>query len=138
MRKALVVFAVLMVMALVFTGCDKAGDTVAIFTAEGGYTLTCYKNGTWVCHVNDSQNGMEANLDMAKGTYTGNPAEDGPCTVTKTHEIDGLTFMGVLLMNTPRITNEEVPLVALDTPETETINITNGSFVYDNDTYTRR
>ena len=138
MKKALVVFAVLMVMALVFTGCDKAGDTVAIFTAEGGYTLTCYKNGTWVCHVNDSQNGMEADMDMAKGTYTGNPAEDGACTVTKTHEIDEGAWMSAIIMNTPKITNAEVPLVALDTPETETINIANGSFAFDEDTYTRR
>ena len=148
MKKALVVFAVLMMMALVFTGCDKAGDekpsgNITFKTADG-YTLTCKTDGTWICHLKDTKDGVELDFDVAKGTYTGTPAEDGECTVYTTHEIDGLTMLfvigGYVDSGKTKITSNDIPLkqFKLDTTKTETITIKDGKFTLDGTDYTRK
>ena len=112
---SLVVISALL-MAFSFIGCDNGtkhpadggqkDDTVATFiNAEKGYTITCKKDNTWIYHekltpeqVDEAltEMGMEelkgknivVDFDRAKGTYTGNPAEDGEFTITTTKETD--------------------------------------------------
>ena len=151
-KKIMVMAAALLAVLMLYVGCKKAtdgdgsGNTVVVFTSSdenGTMTLYCYNDGTWVVHVKGVEEGVEMDLDMAAGTYTGNPAEDGECTVTTTKNVN---IMGIFLAtmmtgeNPEKITNTNAPLqdVPAEEQKTETIIIVNGSFTLDGDTYTRK
>lgn len=112
---------------------------------KGTKTFTFYKDGTWVLYAKGFDKGVDIDLNSDAGTYTGDPAKDGECTLKYTKEADvasAYLFMLFSGQTTGRITNENAPLQ--DLPEnrqtTEIINIQNGSFTwkhYDGETYTR-
>ena len=86
MKKVLGALAILVLIALVFTGC---GDKATLFRAtndEGiSYVFSFDKDGSWTYYMNGSAEGITFNLAIMKGTYTGNPKQDGPLNLTQTH-----------------------------------------------------
>ncbi|MCR4712843.1 MAG: hypothetical protein K5751_00520 [Treponemataceae bacterium] len=125
MKKASCVIAVLiMMMALVLTGCgDMAGGATVFKVEHDGITKTITFNtdGTCFAHEKGIQDGIYGDITIFSGTYTGNPKADGILTLTVTKSVD--------FNNYPRsatiLTNENCPLIDI-TPETITFVVSNG------------
>lgn len=93
MRKFAKISAVFaaVVMVLVFAGCKSDDDdveTVAVYKFVDGdsyaETVTFYDDNTF--KVVAAVNG--ASMNVAEGTYTGNPAQDGTVGITVTRVLD--------------------------------------------------
>ena len=161
MKKILSVFAILIMVALVFTGCgDKAGSSTGGSSEGSG---------------NDGGSGSPGNGDVVfMGTYTDtDPQDPFNCTITMTFRTNGvfvchvsgilhgtsanlimeqgtytgdpnqdgiITCVTTHYMDTSNVdpsttmTNTNCPLRAVDNPYTETYTISNGRFTYGRDT----
>ena len=143
MKTVLKISALVAVLLIAFSmiGCkNDSATTTAVFTgSDSGLTLTlyCYTDNTWKVHASGTAGNITCNYDESTGTYTGNLAQDGECTVTVLKRVNGFTLLGLLLTATS-ITNENAPLETVENPTPETINIVNGSFTFDSVTFTRQ
>ena len=119
---------------------NDSATTTAVFTgSDSGLTITlsCYTDNTLKVHTCGTVGNITCNYDDSTGTYTGNPAQDGECTVTVLKTVNDYTLLGLFLTATS-ITNENAPLETVENPTPETINIVNGSFTFDSVTFTRQ
>ena len=116
---------------------------------SGASTLCFYEDGVWVSHSKGVIEGWTAEYkteyDEASGNYTGKPDLDGECTIKTTYSTNYADSLMLIEYNNAnsskkktKLTNDDFPLEALDTPKTETITIKNGSFDMDGKTYTRQ
>lgn len=147
MKTVLKISALVAVLFVAFSmvGCkNDSATTTAVFTgSDSGLTITlsCYTDNTWKVHTSGTVQGLSGNItcnyDDSTGTYTGNPAQDGECTVTVLKTVNDYTLLGLFLTATS-ITNENAPLETVENPTPETINIVNGSFTFDSVTFTRQ
>ena len=147
MKKILSGLAILFLIAMVFTGC---GDKATIFVGQDGSltnSIIFNNDGTWVCHIKGTNQGISFDLDEATGTYTGNPKEDGTITIKVTKMVDISSLLGAALVayfsngqTSITITNEQAPLQTIpeDEQTTQTITISGGKFTSNGTVYTRR
>ena len=136
MKKVLGAHAILVLIALVFTGC---GDKATVFRATNddgiSYVFSFDKDGSWTYYMNGSAEGITFNLTLMKGTYTGNPKQDGSLNLTQTH---GASInWNNITEDTTSITNELFPLVAI-TPSEFTLTISNGRITTSTIVFTRQ
>ncbi len=122
-------------IALVFTGC---GDKATLFKATNNgvsYVFSFDKDGSWTYYMNGSAEGITFNLTLMKGTYTGNPKQDGSLPIIITHE--ATIDYNSISPGTTSITNDVFPLVAI-TPTSGTIPIANGRITTNNLVFVRQ
>ena len=164
LNKAFLVLLAMLAIGFVatsFVACsddDDSPSTVAVYkdseaTTDEYEAITFYSDKTFVQHVYykqvDSDSGftLTVSLDVATGTYSGDPTKDGTVTCTVTKEVDESSMSEATLAATMEalsagktslsITNADVPLKAVTPYEiTATISGKNASVVIDDETET--
>lgn len=159
--KTLAVFAAVAALGFGFASCadddDDSGSGSALVayssTDSDGktYTISFYSNNTYAMHMNSNSTELGIagimDLDVQKGTYTGDPTKDGSVVCTSVSQVDEdkikELMMGAILSHSKslKITNSNCPLMALDSSDVETRTCTiSGTTLTDNEgnKYTRK
>lgn len=137
--KTLAVFAAVAALGFGFASCaddDDGGSGSALVayssTDSDGkiYTISFYSDNTYTMHMyrETTELGIAVtmDLDVQKGTYTGDPTKDGSVVCTSVSQVDkekmGKLMMGAVMsgQKSLKITNSNCPLVALDSSKVET------------------
>lgn len=138
--KTLAVFAAVAALGFGFASCadddDDSGSGSALVayssTDSDGkiYTISFYSDNTYTMHMyrETTELGIAVtmDLDVQKGTYTGDPTKDGSVVCTSVSQVDkekmGKLMMGAVMsgQKSLKITNSNCPLVALDSSKVET------------------
>ena len=147
--KALAVVAAVAALGFGFVSCsndddeDDGASVVAAYTTtyeDDGVpetdTITFYSDNTYAYHIYseevDDDMTLIMNLDVQKGTYTGNPTADGTVVCSSTSEVTKDTMYGLMLQamtsgsKSLTITNSNCPLIACDA-ETQNCTISDGA-----------
>lgn len=159
--KTLAVFAAVAALGFGFASCsDDDDDSASVLVAysstdsdgETG-TISFYSDKTYTMHMYSEITGLgmaiTMDLDVQKGTYTGDPTKDGSVVCTSVSQVDEdkikELMMGAILSHSKslKITNSNCPLETLDSSKVEKRDCTisgNGTTLTDNegDKYTRK
>lgn len=157
--KTLAVFAAIAALGFGFASCsDDDDDSASVLVAYSStdskgktYTISFYSDNTYAMHIysKETEDGrtLTMDLDVEKGTYTGDPTKDGTVVGTSVSQVDKekmeKLMMGAILSGSKSltITNSNCPLVALDSSKVETRKCTiSGTTLTDNEgnKYTRK
>ncbi|WP_298740072.1 hypothetical protein [uncultured Treponema sp.] len=161
--KALAVLAAVAALGFGFASCSNGNDdggsgsasSLAAYSrinSDGETeTITFYSDNTYAVHIyyEETNFGVAGimDLDVEKGTYTGDPTKDGSVVCTSVSQVDKeemqKLMMGAIISgsNSLTITNSNCPLVALDSSKVETRTCTiSGTTLTDDDgnKYTRK
>lgn len=160
--KTLAVFAAVAALGFGFASCaddDDGGSGSALVayssTDSDGktYTISFYSNNTYAMHMNSNSTelgiAVTMDLDVEKGTYTGDPTKDGTVVGTSEKRVGETKMLELMAIahgsgkKSLKITNSNCPLVALDSSKVEKRTCTisgNGTTLTDNegDKYTRK
>lgn len=136
--KTLAVFAAVAALGFGFASCsdddDGSGSALVAYSSTDSdgetYTISFYSNNTYTMHMyrESTELGIAGimDLDVQKGTYTGDPTKDGSVVCTSVSQVDkekmGKLMMGAVMsgQKSLKITNSNCPLVALDSSKVET------------------
>lgn len=166
--KTLAVFAAVAALGFGFASCSNddddddsgsgtSGSALVAFSRENSdgetETISFYSGNTYAVHIyyEETNFGVAGimDLDVQKGTYTGDPTKDGSVVCTSVSQVDkekmGKLMMGAVMsgQKSLKITNSNCPLVALDSSDVKTRTCTisgNGTTLTDNkgNKYTRK
>lgn len=159
--KTLAVLAAVAALGFGFASCSDddddsgSGSVLVAFSrvnSEGETeTISFYSDNTYAVHIyyEETNFGVAGimDLDVQKGTYTGDPTKDGTVVGTSVSQVDEekmkKLMMGAILSGSKSltITNSNCPLVALDSSKVETRTCTiSGTTLTDNEgnKYTRK
>lgn len=159
--KTLAVFAAVAALGFGFASCadddDDSGSGSALVayssTDSDGkiYTISFYSDNTYAVHIyyEETNFGVAGimDLDVQKGTYTGDPTKDDTVVGTSVSRVDEMQMFGLMMQalgsgsKSLTITNSNCPLVDLDSSDVETRTCTiSGTTLTDNegDKYTRK
>ena len=139
--KTLAVFAAVAALGFGFASCadddDGSGGGSSALVAFSRVnsdgeteTISFYSGNTYAVHIyyEETNFGVAGimDLDVQKGTYTGDPTKDGSVVCTSVSQVDKekmqKLMMGAILSGSKSltITNSNCPLVALDSSDVET------------------
>ena len=132
MKKAIGLFAILVLMALVFTSCGAGGT--AYKCTEGSYTetYTFKSDNTWEYSAKGTEDGTSYDLVIASGTYTGDPKKDGTLTLKCTKIVNLTSFAS---STATKITNSNFPLESCAEFSYASFNVSNGQFTHGGETF---
>ena len=161
--KTLAVFAAVAALGFGFASCSDdddgsgsgSGSALVAYSSTDSdgdtYTISFYSDNTYAMHLysKETEDGrtLTMDLDVEKGTYTGDPTKDGTVVGTSVSQVDeekmGKLMMGAILSGSKSltITNSNCPLVALDSSKVKTRKCTiSGTTLTDNEgsKYTRK
>lgn len=159
--KTLAVFAAVVALGFGFASCadddDDSGSGSALVAfsrvnSDGEtYTISFYSDNTYTMHMysKSAEKGIAVtmDLDVEKGTYTGDPTKDGTVVGTSVRGIEEMKMLELMAIahgsgkKSLKITNSNCPLVALDSSKVETRKCTiSGTTLTDNEgnKYTRK
>lgn len=138
--KTLAVFAAVAALGFGFASCadddDGSGGGSSALVAfsrvnsdDETETISFYSGNTYAVHIycEKSNFGVAGimDLDVQKGTYTGDPTKDGSVVCTSVSQVDEdkikELMMGAILSHSKslKITNSNCPLMALDSSKVE-------------------
>lgn len=137
--KTLAVFAAVAALGFGFASCadddDDSGSGSALVafsrvnSDDETETISFYSGNTYAVHIYHEETNFGVagimDLDVQKGTYTGDPTKDGSVVCTSVSQVDkekmGKLMMGAILSGSTSltITNSNCPLVALDSSKVE-------------------
>lgn len=137
--KTLAVFAAVAALGFGFASCADdddggSGSALVAFSRENSdgetETISFYSGNTYAVHIyyEETNFGVAGimDLDVQKGTYTGDPTKDDSVVCTSVSQVDKekmqKLMMGAILSGSKSltITNSNCPLVALDSSEVKT------------------
>ena len=161
--KTLAVFAAVAALGFGFASCSDdddgsgsgSGSALVAFSRTDSdgetYTISFYSDNTYTMHMYEKFTeygiAVTTDLDVEKGTYTGDPTKDGTVVGTSVSEVDkmkGLELMAIAHGSGSKsltITNSNCPLEALDSSKVEKRTCTiSGTTLTDDEgnKYTRR
>lgn len=161
--KTLAVFAAVAALGFGFASCSDdddgsgsgSGSALVAFSRTDSdgetYTISFYSDNTYTMHMYEKFTeygiAVTTDLDVEKGTYTGDPTKDGTVVGTSVSEVDkmkGLELMAIAHGSGSKsltITNSNCPLETLDSSDVETRNCTiSGTTLTDDEgnKYTRK
>ena len=164
--KTLAVFAAVATLGFGFASCaddddggsgSGSGSALVAFSRVNSdgetETISFYSNNTYAMHIysRETEDGrtLTMDLDVQKGTYTGDPTKDGSVDCTSGSEVDKMKMFGLMMgailsgSKSLTITNSNCPLVTLDSSKVETRTCTisgNGTTFTDDEgnKYTRK
>lgn len=161
--KTLAVFAAVAALGFGFASCSDdddgsgggSGSALVAFSRVNSddetETISFYSGNTYAVHIYHEETNFGVagimDLDVQKGTYTGDPTKDGSVVCTSVSQVDkekmGKLMMGAILSGSTSltITNSNCPLVALDSSKVEKRTCTiSGTTLTDDegDKYTRK
>ena len=136
--KTLAVFAAVAALGFGFASCaddDDGGSGSALVTFsrvnsdDETETISFYSGNTYAVHIYCEKTNFGVagimDLDVQKGTYTGDPTKDGSVVCTSVSQVDEdkikELMMGAILSHSKslKITNSNCPLMALDSSKVE-------------------
>lgn len=140
--KTLAVFAAVAALGFGFASCaddddggsgSGSGSALVAFSRVNSddetETISFYSGNTYAVHIycEETNFGVAGimDLDVQKGTYTGDPTKDGSVVCTSVSQVDkekmGKLMMGAILSGSKslKITNSNCPLMALDSSKVE-------------------
>lgn len=135
--KTLAVFAAVAALGFGFASCsdddDGSGSALVAYSGKDSDgntgTISFYSDKTYTMHMYSKETvagiTLTMDLDVEKGTYTGDPTKDGTVVATSESGIDdakiGELMKGLLGSGSKSltITNSNCPLVALDSSKVE-------------------
>lgn len=117
--KTLAVFAAVAALGFGFASCaDDETETISFYSGNTyAVHIYCEETNFGVAGIMD--------LDVQKGTYTGDPTKDGSVVCTSVSQVDEdkirELMMGAILSGSKslKITNSNCPLLALDSSKVE-------------------
>lgn len=136
--KTLAAFAAVAALGFGFASCsdddDGSGSALVAYSSTDSDdrtgTISFYSDNTYAMHMNSNSTelgiAVTMDLDVEKGTYTGDPTKDGSVVCTSVSQVDkekmGKLMMGAVMsgQKSLKITNSNCPLVALDSSKVET------------------
>ncbi|WP_440558288.1 hypothetical protein [Treponema succinifaciens] len=138
--KTLAVFAAVAALGFGFASCadddddSGSGSALVAFSRENSdgetETISFYSGNTYAVHIyyEETNFGVAGimDLDVQKGTYTGDPTKDDSVVCTSVSQVDKekmqKLMMGAILsgQKSLTITNSNCPLVALDSSDVKT------------------
>lgn len=140
--KTLAVFAAVAALGFGFASCSDdddgsgsgSGSALVAFSRVNSddetETISFYSGNTYAVHIYCEKTNFGVagimDLDVQKGTYTGDPTKDGSVVCTSVSQVDkekmGKLMMGAVMsgQKSLKITNSNCPLVALDSSKVET------------------
>lgn len=136
--KTLAVFAAVAALGFGFASCsDDDDDSASVLVAYSGTdsdgeteTISFYSDNNYAVHIYHEETNFGVagimDLDVQKGTYTGDPTKDGSVDCTSVSQVDeekmGKLMMGAILSGSTslKITNSNCPLEALDSSKVKT------------------
>lgn len=137
--KTLAVFAAVAALGFGFASCaddddSGSGSALVAFSRENSdgetETISFYSGNTYAVHIyyEETNFGVAGimDLDVQKGTYTGDPTKDDSVVCTSVSQVDEERMkelmMGAILSGSKslKITNSNCPLVPLDSSKVET------------------
>ena len=159
--KTLAVFAALAALGFGFASCadddddSGSGSVLVAFSRVNSddetETISFYSGNTYAVHIYCEKTNFGVagimDLDVQKGTYTGDPTKDDSVVCTSVSQVDKekmkKLMMGAILSGSTSltITNSNCPLVDLDSSDVKTRKCTiSGTTLTDNegDKYTRK
>lgn len=137
--KTLAVFAAVAALGFGFASCadddddSGSGSVLVAFSRVNSdgetETISFYSGNTYAVHIyyEETNFGVAGimDLDVQKGTYTGDPTKDGSVVCTSVSQVDEdkikELMMGAILSHSKslKITNSNCPLMALDSSKVE-------------------
>lgn len=137
--KTLAVFAAVAALGFGFASCadddDDGGSGSALVafsrvnSDDETETISFYSGNTYAVHIYCEKTNFGVagimDLDVQKGTYTGDPTKDGSVVCTSVSQVDeekmGKLMMGAILSHSKslKITNSNCPLETLDSSKVE-------------------
>lgn len=161
--KTLAVLAAVAALGFGFASCsdsdddDDGGSGSALVAYSGTdsndetYTISFYSDNTYTMHMYSKSTALgiavTMNLDVEKGTYTGDPTKDGTVVGTSEKGVEETKMLRLMAIahgsgqKSLTITNSNCPLVALDSSDVKTRTCTiSGTTLTDDEgnKYTRR
>ena len=157
--KTLAVFAAVAALGFGFASCsdddDGSGSALVAFSrvnSDGeSETISFYSDNNYAVHIyyEETNFGVAGimDLDVQKGTYTGDPTKDGTVVGTSEKGVEETKMLRLMAIahgsgqKSLTITNSNCPLVALDSSDVKTRTCTiSGTTLTDNegDKYTRK
>ena len=161
--KTLAVFAAVAALGFGFASCadddDDSGSGSALVafsrvnSDDETYTISFYSDNTYTMHMysKSTEKGIAGimDLDVQKGTYTGDPTKDGTVVGTSEKGVEKTKMLRLMAIahgsgqKSLTITNSTCPLVALDSSKVEKRTCTisgNGTTLTDDEgnKYTRK
>ncbi|WP_296092296.1 hypothetical protein [uncultured Treponema sp.] len=140
--KALAVLAAVAALGFGFASCSDSDDddgdgsapSLAAYSRTNSdgetETITFYSDNTYAMHIysKETDEGITVtmDLDVEKGTYTGDPTKDGSVVCTSVSQVNEEKMYELMMKaivsdsNSLTITNSNCPLVALDSSKVET------------------
>ncbi|WP_296691864.1 MULTISPECIES: hypothetical protein [unclassified Treponema] len=141
--KALAVLAAVAALGFGFASCSDSDDddggsgsapSLAAYSGTNSdgetETITFYSDNTYAMHIysKETDDGMTVtmDLDVEKGTYTGDPTKDGTVVCTSVSQVNRATMVELMMKamysgsNSLTITNSNCPLEALDSSKVKT------------------
>lgn len=157
--KTLAVFAAVAALGFGFASCSNddddddscsgtSGSALVAFSrinSDGETeTISFYSDNTYAMHIysRDTEDGiaLTMDLDVQKGTYTGDPTKDGTVVGTSVSGVDKMKMFELMIYasgsgsKSLTITNSNCPLVALDSSDVKTRKCTiSGTTLTDNE-----
>ena len=129
MKRKISLFVIIVVIALLFTSCGSSGTSYK--RKDGGMTyLYLFKtDGTVEYRMEGTEDGINYNLALYSGTYTGDATKDGQVSITFTKVVGSMTN---IQSGQTKITNKEFPLndIASSNQSTFPITISGGKFTF--------
>ncbi|WP_443098057.1 hypothetical protein [Treponema succinifaciens] len=139
--KTLAVFAAVAALGFGFASCSDdddgsgsgSGSALVAFSRVNSddetETISFYSGNTYAVHIYCEKTNFGVagimDLDVQKGTYTGDPTKDGSVVCTSVSQVDEdkikELMMGAILSHSKslKITNSNCPLMALDSSKVE-------------------
>lgn len=141
--KTLAVFAAVAALGFGFASCaddddggsgSGSGSALVAYSSTDSdgktYTISFYSNNTYAMHMNSNSTelgiAVTMDLDVEKGTYTGDPTKDGTVVGTSEKRVGETKMLELMAIahgsgkKSLKITNSNCPLVALDSNDVET------------------
>lgn len=138
--KTLAVFAAVAALGFGFASCadddddSGSGSVLVAFSRENSdgetETISFYSGNTYAVHIyyEETNFGVAGimDLDVEKGTYTGDPTKDGTVVGTSEKGVEETKMLRLMAIahgsgsKSLTITNSNCPLVALDSSKVET------------------
>lgn len=152
--KTLAVFAAVAALGFGFASCadddddSGSGSVLVAFSRENSdgetETISFYSGNTYAVHIyyEETNFGVAGimDLDVQKGTYTGDPTKDGTVVGTSEKRVGETKMLELMAIahgsgkKSLKITNSNCPLVALDSSKVKTRTCTiSGTTLTDNE-----
>ena len=136
MKRKIGLFAILVLIALVFTSCGSSGTSYKYKDGTMTYLFLFKTDNTVEYRMEGTEDGINYDLALYTGTYTGDAKKDGSVTVSFKKMVGSMTNIA---SGQTKITNTQFPLNDIPSGSLSSyqfpLNISGGKFTFGGDEF---